>query len=197
MNKHNPSGAKFFQPGEPENEAEIYTSTTKQQTRRTLYTTQSTSIEPTAQLPLTTLLFTAETTTTTIAPTTTISITTTDTSPLTLTSINTVITQSDTPIHFNPQARIGGQRRRTNMTLYILTSDEHKIRQFSVNHTRGILVNCNQLRRRLLGRRRRLRDTLPTTTTTYNYLMIKNSSIQTFQYNILLLTILLFFFLQK
>jgi hypothetical protein len=108
-----------------------------------------------------------------------------------------VITQSDTSIHFNPQARMGGQRRRTNMTLYILTSDEHKIRQFSVNHTRGILVNCNQLRRRLLGRRRRLRDTLQTTLATHNFLMIKNSSIQTFQYNILLLTILSFFFLQK
>lgn len=48
------------------------------------------------------------------------------------------------------------------MTLYILTSDEHKIRQFSVNHTRGILINCNQLRRRLLGRR--LRDILLTST---------------------------------
>jgi hypothetical protein len=198
--KHKPPKAKFFQPGEPENEAEIYKSKIKPRTRRTLYTTQSTSIQTPTQLPLTTLLFTTETTTTTTTMTstvTTISTTTTNTSPLASTLMTTVITQTGTTIHSHPQARVSGQRRRSNMTLYILTSDEHKIRQFSVNHTRGILINCNQLRRRLLGRRRRLRDTLQTTITAHNSINIKNSSIQTFQYNILLLTILLFFFLQK
>ena len=70
-------------------------------------------------------------------------------------------TQFDTTLNLQVQPRksaIKGRHRRKNMTLYILTSDEHKIRQFSMNHTRGILINCNQLRRRLLGRRRRLRD---------------------------------------
>jgi hypothetical protein len=188
--KHKSSASKFFQPGEPENEVEAYTSPTK---RRTRFTTQ------TIQSPLTTLILTTEptTTTTTIASTTTtilttIPITTPDTSPLTSTLMTT---ESMTTININPQARMGGQRRRSNMTLYILTSDEHKIRQFSVNHTRGILINCNQLRRRLLGRRR-LRDT-PSISSTFQSLIAKNSSIQIFQCNILLLTILLFFFLQK
>jgi hypothetical protein len=105
-----------------------------------------------------------------------------------------MMTQSDLMMNINPQSRMGGQRRRNNMTLYILTSDEHKIRQFSVNHTRGILINCNQLRRRLLGRRRS-RDTLQTST--YHSLIFENSSSQTCQYNLFLLTIFLFFFLQK
>lgn len=178
--KHKSSGAKFFQPGEPENEVEAYTSSTE---RRTRFTTQ------TIQSPLTTLILTTEPTTTIL---TTISITTPDTSPLTSTLMTT---ESMTTININPQARMVGQRRRSNMTLYILTSDEHKIRQFSVNHTRGILINCNQLRRRLLGRRR-LRDT-PSISSTFQSLIIKNSSIQICQCNILLLTILLFFFFTK
>jgi hypothetical protein len=123
------------------------------------------------------------TTTNTIATTDTILTTITMTSPLTSTDIT--------------QPRLNGQRRRDNMTLYILTSDEHKIRRFSVNHTRGILVNCNQLRRRLLGRRR-LRDIFQTTTNPP--FIIKqplNSSNQTFHYNILSLIILSFFFLTK
>lgn len=51
--------------------------------------------------------------------------------------------------------RLNSHSRRKNLTLYILTSDDHKIRQFSINQTRGILINCNQIRRRLLGRRLR------------------------------------------
>jgi hypothetical protein len=200
--KNKPSGAKFFQPGEPENEAEVYASTPKQRSRRTRSTTQMTSVQPTTQFPLTTFIFTTETTTTTTTTTTTALPTTitTITFPFMTTSITTLSTEPDTTININLQARMGGQRRRNNMTLYILTSDEHKIRQFSVNHTRGILINCNQLRRRLLGRRR-LRDIIqPTTTTTNHSLIIKhfsNSSIQLFHYHILLLTILSLFFLQK
>jgi len=171
--------AEVFRIGEPDKETDIDLSTTKQRTRRT----QSTS----TQLPLTTFLFTTEamTTTTPIATTDTILTTITMTSPLTSTDMT--------------QPRLNGQRRRDNMTLYILTSDEHKIRQFSVNHTRGILLNCNQLRRRLLGRRR-LRDIFQTTTTTNPPFIIKqplNSSNQTFHYNILSLIILSFFFLTK
>ncbi len=188
----------FFQPGEPENEAEVYTSFTKQRTHLTHYTTQSTSIDMTTQLPLTTLLLTPTMTTITSTTTTTTTLIT-DTHPATSTSITTILTELDTTINVNPQPRIfAGRFRRNNMTLYILTSDDHKIRQFSVNHTRGILLNCNQLRRRLLGRRRGLRDTAQTTST-QNSLIIKNSSIQIVQYNILLLTIfsLGFFLIQK
>lgn len=133
---------------------------------------------------------------TTVAPTTTTILTTT-TITSTMTSTTTVITQPDTTINIDIQPRMNGQRRRDNMTLYILTSDEHKIRRFPVNHTRGILVNCNQLRRRLLGRRR-LRDILQTTTNhTFLIKQSFNSSNQTFHYNILSLIILSFFFLTK
>ncbi len=200
--KHKSPGANFFQPGEPENEAELYTSTTRRRTRRTRPTTDSTSIEttPTTELPYTTLLSTpaTSTTTSTIEPsTTTILPTTTNTPLLTTAPTTTMITQSETTINLNPpQSRIGGsQRRRNNMTLFILTSDEHKIRQFSVNHTRGILINCNQLRRRLLGRRR-LRET-PQTSSTPHPAMIKNCSRQTLEYHLLLSTIFSLVFLGK
>ncbi|CAF0807118.1 unnamed protein product [Rotaria sp. Silwood1] len=198
--------AKLFQPGEPENEAIAYTSTIKQRTRRTRYSTQSTSIDITTQLPLTTLFITAEATMRTTMSTTSTTFTATTTRATTITSsftstlITTIITQPDSTININPQFRIGGQSRRNNMTLYILTSDEHKIRRFSINHTRGFLINCNQLRRRLLGRRR-LRDIFQTTIATTNHApIIKNSStssIQIFHHNILSLTMLSFFFLQK
>ena len=200
---HHPSkskhfGAKFYQPGEPENEAEVYTSSTRQRTRRTRYSTESTSTQTTTP---TTLFFTTEMTTTTIAPTTmtTILSTTriTDTSPSTSTSIMTLITELDTTVSVPPQPRINtGRHRRKNMTLYILTSDEHKIRQFSVNHTRGILINCNQLRRRLLGRRRRLRDTSPNTSS-HHPTLLKNSFIPMHQSNLLLLILLSLSFLRK
>ncbi|CAF1555805.1 unnamed protein product [Didymodactylos carnosus] len=48
--------------------------------------------------------------------------------------------------------------RRSNMTLYVLTSDEHKIRRFSLNQTRGLLMPLN------LCKSRRLRDMSNTNT---------------------------------
>ncbi|CAF1531951.1 unnamed protein product [Rotaria magnacalcarata] len=201
--------AQLFQPGEPENEAIIYTTTTaRQRIRRTRSTTQSTSIQMTTQSPLTTFFITAEPTTITITtapiilhttiPTTTTT-TTTTTSSATLTAETTAKTQSDTTINISSQSRMNGKSRRNNMTLYILTSDDHKIRRFSINHTRGFLLNCNQLRRRLLGRRR-LRDIFQANST-YSPIMryASTSSRQTFHHNILSLTIisLFFFFLQK
>ena len=132
------------------------------------------------------------TTTTTNSSTTAAAATiqTTDTTPSTSASITTVFTELDTTMNVSPPSRIlvPSRYRRNNMTLYILTSDDHKIRQFSVNHTRGILLNCNQLRRRLLGRRRGLRDTIQTVPTPSS-LIFKNSSIQAVQHNILLLTL--------
>ena len=123
--------------------------------------------------------------------------TTTEISSLIPTSITTVTTQPE--IISLQKPRITDENRRHNMTLYILTSGENKIRRFSINHTRGFLINCNQLRNRLLGRRR-LRD-VPQTTTINNSFNIENSSalsIRIFQCNILSLTILSFFvFLQK
>ncbi len=122
---------------------------------------------------------------------------TTDTSLPTSTSLTTIFTELDTTINMIPQSRMAaGRYRRNNMTLYILTSDEHKIRQFPVNHTRGILLNCNQLRRRLLGRRRGSRDTAQTTSI-QDSLIFKNSSIQIFECNILLLTIFSLVFFTK
>ncbi|CAF4324699.1 unnamed protein product, partial [Adineta steineri] len=166
------------------------TETTKRRTRRTRSTTtpsQSTTSQITTQLPLTTFLFTTESTmtTTTTITTTSITMTTPIISSLTSISTSTILTQPDMGTNIKPQSRISGQRRRNNMTLFILTSDEHRIRQFSVNHTRGILINCNQLRRRLLGRRR-LRNILQTTTNhTLNIRNLSNVSIQILPYNIL------------
>jgi hypothetical protein len=128
-------------------------------------TTMSTSCFTTTEILFTKSQYTAEDNTTS-TPNLTSSIVSNrlDTTKLTssLPSTSTVITEYNTTMKPVVKSRIGGQRRRKNMTLYILTSDEHKIRQFSINHTRGILINCNQLRRRLLGRR--LRDILLTTT---------------------------------
>jgi hypothetical protein len=85
-----------------------------------------------------------------------------------------------------------GYDRRNNKTLYILTSNEHKIRQFSINQTRGILVSCNEIRRR------QLRDLIFRTTTTTTT-TIANSSSKIFDYYILSLIIFIisFLFLQK
>lgn len=206
-------GTKFFQPGDPENEEIAYVSTTKQRTRRTRSTTQMISIETTTELPTMTVYYTTEattitstfimTTTTTFFTTITTTTTTTTTATTTLTSsfvspmTTTLLTPLETTMNINIQARSNGQRRRNNMTLYILTSGEHKIRRFSINHTRGFLINCNQLRRRLLNRRR-YRD-IPQTTTNIS-IIIKNSStssIQIVHRNILSLTMLSMFFLQK
>lgn len=96
---------------------------------------------------------TIETTTTT----TTTMMTTLTTTVLPV--VTSAMSEPDTTMNFLARARfINGQRRRKNMTLFILSSDDHKIRQFSLNHTRGILINCEQLKRRLLGRQ--LRDIL-------------------------------------
>jgi len=187
------SGARFFQPGEPENESDMYTSvspTTKRRTRRTRPTTQTTT---TTQSPLTaeatTVIITTATTTmkTTTLSTTTIITSSIDTTQLTTSMIPIEMSTLQPRMIWNGESR----RRRQNMTLYILTSDDHKIRQFPVNHTRGILINCNQLRRRLLGRRRRTRDTsLTTPITTFNSLIPRNqlSKIR-FHINLFLLTI--------
>lgn len=45
---------------------------------------------------------------------------------------------------------IGRRRRRENPTLYILTSDERKIQPFPLNQTHGLLIHCNQVKRRQL-----------------------------------------------
>ncbi|CAF0807696.1 unnamed protein product [Adineta ricciae] len=179
-------GPRLLQIGEPENEAQMYKTTTKQRARRTRPTT---STQPSTELPSTTFLITTESstappittmiTTTTITTSTTQPLTTSTSLKISTTSVTSLMTQPESTINIASQSR--PNRRRQNMTLYILTSDEHKIRRFSVNHTRGILINCNQLRRRLLGRRR-LRDVLHTTTiqmSTMKYSSI--SSVETFR----------------
>ena len=40
--------------------------------------------------------------------------------------------------------------RRNHLKLYILTSDEHHIRPFAINGTHGMLIHCNEIRRRQL-----------------------------------------------
>jgi len=80
---------------------------------------------------------------------------------------------------------------RHNLTLNILTSNEHKIRQFSLNQTHGLLIQCYEIRRRQL--RDLIFRTTPSTTTTIN------SSSKILHYDILSLTILInsFLFIQK
>lgn len=39
---------------------------------------------------------------------------------------------------------------RTNLTLNVLTSVEHRIRRFSIHGTHGLLIHCNEIRRRHL-----------------------------------------------
>lgn len=212
--KNKLSKAKLFQPGEPENEAIVYESTStttavtvKQRSRRTRSTTKSTPIELTTALPLTTFSTTTETTTiamittdTTTPITTTTTTTSSSTFPITSTYEATLTTQTMTSMNVFPKPRINNSRsRRNNMTLYILTSDEHKIRRFTINHTRGFLLNCNQLRNRLLNRRR-LRDTLHMTSTyssMVRYYYHSFSSRETCHYNIFSLIMLSLFFLQK
>lgn len=161
----------------------------------------------TTQLPSSAaIIMTTETITTTNTTITTVSTTTTTTAiPMTTAEMlietstypSSFEMQPDTTMNIYPEGRIGNRHRRNNMTLYILTSDDHKIRQFSINHTRGIIINCNQLRRRLFGRRQ-LRDTVQTTSN--NSSMMKNSSVSSTEihhYNILSLIILFVLFLQK
>jgi len=73
---------------------------------------------------------------------------------------------------------------RHNLTLNILTSNERKIQQFSINQTHGILIHCNELRRR------QLRDLIfRTTSSSTTTIIIINSSSKIFHYDILSLTI--------
>lgn len=51
-------------------------------------------------------------------------------------------------------------KHRRNLTLYVLTSVEHRIRRFSIHGTHGLLIHCNEIRRR------HLRDLIFRTTTT-------------------------------
>lgn len=64
-----------------------------------------------------------------------------------------------TPLSFSstPRRKLSKLRRRqlaelrrNHLRLYILTSDEHRIRPFSLNGTHGMLIHCNEIRRRQL-----------------------------------------------
>lgn len=83
--------------------------------------------------------------------------------------------------------------RRKNITINVLTTNEHKIRRFSINQTHGLLIHCNEVRRR------HLRDLIFRTTTTTYSLKILNSSSKTFHHDIssLKIFIMSFLFLQK
>lgn len=187
LNKHKPI-VNFFQPGDPHNEVGLYVTTPRPPSppspQRTRRTTRRTAFEMTTQMPWTTHpvmthemfntnadvaltslspmeMTTIETAMTQTTTTTTTMIMMTTLATTVLPAVASAIPESDTTMNFLAKARfINGQRRRKNMTLFILSSDDHKIRQFSLNHTRGILINCEQLRRRLLGRQ--LRDILVT-----------------------------------
>ncbi|CAF3784061.1 unnamed protein product [Rotaria sp. Silwood1] len=81
---------------------------------------------------------------------------------------------------------------RDKLILNILTSNEHKIRQFSINQRHGILIQCNEIRRH------QLRDLIFRTTKKYSRKFL-NSSSKIFHYDILSLKIFIisFLFLQK
>ncbi|CAF3487537.1 unnamed protein product [Rotaria socialis] len=84
--------------------------------------------------------------------------------------------------------------RRENITINVLTSNEHKIRRFSINQTHGLFIHCNEVRRR------HLRDLIFRTTTTATYSSkILNSSSKIFHRGIssLKIFIMSFLFLQK
>ena len=85
--------------------------------------------------------------------------------------------------------------RRNNPKLSILTSDDHKIRQFSLNQTHGMIIYCNKIRRR------QLRDLIyQVTTAAINYsLKVQNSSSNISHYDILssIIFIISFLFLQN
>lgn len=86
--------------------------------------------------------------------------------------------------------------RRRYIILNVLTSNEHKIHQFTINKTRGILINCNEIRRRQL---RDLILRIRITSTTTKVLKIFNSSSNINPHDILSLNIFImsFLFLQK
>lgn len=79
---------------------------------------------------------------------------------------------------------------RNNISIHILTSNEHKIRHFPLNQTHGILIQCNEIRRR------QLRDLIFRTTRLPIRTTLRNSSSKMYH---LSLTIFInsFLFLQK
>ena len=79
------------------------------------------------------------------------------TTPMDALSINTTASvhtlQTDHPIlpaTKTVQPSIVRRRRRENPILYILTRDERKIQPFPLNQTHGLLMHCNEIRRRQL-----------------------------------------------
>ncbi|CAF1367153.1 unnamed protein product [Adineta steineri] len=85
-------------------------------------------------------------------------------------------------------------RHRNNLILNILTSHEHKIRRFSINQTNGILIHCNEIRRR------RLRELIFRTTTTTTIKLPTSSSKICYNNNnerFFIIFITFFLFLQK
>ncbi|CAF1475627.1 unnamed protein product [Adineta ricciae] len=94
-----------------------------------------------------------------------------------------------------PQPR--KRRRRNHRMLHILTSNEHKIEHFSINQTHGLLIHCNEIRRR------QLRDLIyyhPTTTHSLKDLGSSSSSLtKSFLSDVFSLTLCIIFvvFLQK
>ena len=85
------------------------------------------------------------------------------------------------------------RRHRDNLTLNIFISNERRIRRFPIYSTYGILIYCNEIRRR------HLRDLIfrPITTTSTRATIIRNSSSKNFHYDILSLTIFLIFYKNK
>ena len=192
----------FFQPGDPYNEGSLYVTTSRptRRTRRT--TTRLTSTEMTTAMPLATGPVTTEDIVTNSTPTFTSITTVAETTPIPtttpmFTSMPSLMPEYETSMNPLIKGRASnGQRRRKNMTLYILSSDDHKIRQFSLNHTRGILINCDQLRRRLLGRR--LRDIFITTTEQSIFAkQTSHSMIQGYSSSLLLCTLVSWFVFTK
>jgi hypothetical protein len=117
------------------------------------------------------------------------------------TSIETTTEIALTPTITTPRFLTSKLKRRHlsprhNLTLNILTSNEHKIRHFSLNQTHGILIQCNEIRRRQL--RELIFRTTPSSLSTTTTIIISSSS-KIFHYDILSLTIFInfFLFLQK
>ncbi|UJR09442.1 hypothetical protein I4U23_013682 [Adineta vaga] len=93
--------------------------------------------------------------------------------------------QTTTPVLLtteSPKNHFHQHRRRNNRMLNILTSDKHKIEQFVINQTHGLLIHCNEVRRR------HLRD-LIFHTTTYSLKIFNSSSSKIFPFNIFFLLI--------
>ncbi len=83
------------------------------------------------------------------------------------------------------------RRHRNNLTLNIFISNERRIRRFPIYSTYGILVYCNEIRRR------QLRDLIFRPMTTTATTIVHNSSSKISHYDILSLTIFLIFYKNK